>query len=95
MLFYNLLHNPNVLRKCVQEIDEKLPPLDAGKPAYGVMQVETSLPYLRACVRENFRLTPIFTMPLERRVMEPQGLSVGGRHIKQGVSLCGRCCAWP
>ncbi|RSL55937.1 hypothetical protein CEP53_006939 [Fusarium sp. AF-6] len=87
MLFYNLLHNPNVLKECVREIEEKLPPLDADNPAYSVIQVETSLPYLRACVRENFRLTPIFTMPLERQVTEPQGLSVGGRHIKQGMSV--------
>lgn len=56
------------------------------KYAYSVSQVETSLPYLRQCVRENFRITPVFTMPLARRVMNPDGVVIGGEHIPQGVS---------
>lgn len=85
LLFYNLLHNPDILQNCVQEIDDKLPPLEADKAAYSVTEAENSLPYLRACVRENFRLTPVFSMPLERRVTDPEGILVAGRHIKQGV----------
>lgn len=42
---------------------------------------------LLRCVRENFRLTPVFTMPLARRVMAPEGVIIAGRHIPQGVSL--------
>ena len=74
------------MTRCVSEIDEHLPPLTADLPAYSVTDVEKSLPYLRQCVRENFRITPVFTMPLARRVMAPEGVMIGGRHIPQGVS---------
>ncbi|KAJ5019181.1 cytochrome p450 monooxygenase [Colletotrichum sp. SAR 10_99] len=57
------------------------------KAAYSVTEVENSLPFLRACVKENFRLTPVFTMPLARRVTAPEGIVVAGRHIKQGTSV--------
>ena len=86
LLFYNLLHYPQVLKKCVEEIDTKLGPLNDEQKAYSVTQVEMFLPYLRLCVRENFRLTPVFTMPLERYVTAPEGIVISGRHIRQGVS---------
>ena len=73
------------MAKCVEEIDAKLPPLSEEVPAYSVTDVETHLPYLRQCVRENFRVTPVFTMPLARRVMAPEGVMIAGEHIKQGV----------
>ncbi|KAF4873150.1 Cytochrome P450 monooxygenase gsfF [Colletotrichum siamense] len=57
------------------------------KAAYSVTEVENSLPFLRACVKENFRQTPVFTMPLARRVTAPEGIVVAGRHIKQGTSV--------
>ncbi|KAI8166364.1 Cytochrome P450 monooxygenase gsfF [Colletotrichum sp. SAR 10_70] len=78
---------PDSLRKCVEEIDANLKPLDREKAAYSVTEVENSLPFLRACVKENFRLTPVFTMPLARRVTAPEGIVVAGRHIKQGTSV--------
>ncbi|KAF4893591.1 Benzoate 4-monooxygenase [Colletotrichum viniferum] len=87
LLFWNLLHSPRSLRQCVEEIDANLQPLDREKAAYSVTEVENSLPYLRACVKENFRLTPVFTMPLARRVTAPEGIMVAGRHIKQGTSV--------
>lgn len=62
-------------------------PLDAYKKAYSFADVERALPYLRACVKENFRQTPMFTMPLARRVTAPEGIVVAGRHIKQGVCI--------
>lgn len=85
LLLYHLLHAPDILAKCVSEIDSNLRPLD-GRASYSVTEAETSLPYLRQCVRENFRLTPVFTMPLARRVVAPEGIVIAGRHIKQGVS---------
>ncbi|KAH7130960.1 putative benzoate 4-monooxygenase cytochrome P450 [Dactylonectria macrodidyma] len=87
LLLYHLLHAPEILAKCVSEIDSNLTPLDADQPAYSVTEAETSLPYLRQCVRENFRLTPVFTMPLARRVVAPEGVVIAGRHIKQGTSV--------
>lgn len=86
LLFYHLLHAPEAMSKCVAELDENLPSLGPDQSAYSVTNVETSLPYLRQCVRENFRITPVFTMPLARRVTAPDGVIIGGRHIKQGVS---------
>jgi cytochrome P450 len=73
--------------KCVSEVDANLPPLEMGQEAYPVTLAEASLPYLRNCIKENFRVTPVFTMPLARRVMGPEGLVIAGKHIPQGVSL--------
>ncbi|GJD03524.1 isotrichodermin C-15 hydroxylase [Colletotrichum higginsianum] len=87
LLFWNLLHNPEALRKCVDEVDDSLTSLDNGKEAYSIAEVENSLPFLRSCVKENYRLTPVFTMPLARRVTSPEGIIVAGRHIKQGTSV--------
>lgn len=87
LLLYHLLHAPDILAKVVAEIDANLEPLQPDQPAYSVTKVENSLPYLRQTVRENFRITPVFTMPLARRVMAPEGIMVAGRHIKQGVRI--------
>lgn len=74
------------MAKCVAEVRANLPPLDLDQPSYSMAVAEASLPYLRKCIRENFRITPVFTMPLARRVMAPEGITIAGRHIKQGVS---------
>jgi hypothetical protein len=74
------------MEKCVSEIDAQLPTLSETQPAYLFADVETSLPYLRQCVKENFRITPVFTMPLARRIMAPQGAMIGGERIPFGVS---------
>ncbi|KKA24841.1 Benzoate 4-monooxygenase [Rasamsonia emersonii CBS 393.64] len=87
LLFYHLLHAPEIMAKCVAEIDANLPPLEPDQPAYPVSLVEASLPYLRDCIRENFRITPVFTMPLARRVLAPEGITVAGNHIPQGTSV--------
>jgi cytochrome P450 len=87
LLLYHLLHNPDSLAKCVAEIDNKLEPLSPDQAAYPVTVAESSLPYLRQCIKENFRLTPVFTMPLARRVIASEGIVIAGRHIKQGVGV--------
>ncbi|OJJ62822.1 hypothetical protein ASPSYDRAFT_144222 [Aspergillus sydowii CBS 593.65] len=87
LLFYHLLHNPELMRKCIEEIDSNLPVLESTEPAYSVTTAESSLPFLRNCVRENFRITPVFTMPLARRVMDPAGITIEGNHFPQGTSL--------
>ena len=74
------------MEKCVAEIDSQLPPLSDDRSAYSYAEVETSLPYVKQCVKENFRITPVFTMPLARRVMNPQGVDIGGERIPCGVS---------
>jgi cytochrome P450 len=73
------------MEKCMAEIDS-LPPLSEYRSAYSFTEVETSLPYLRQCIKENFRITPVFTMPLARRVTAPEGVMIGGQRIPSGVS---------
>ncbi|KAJ5661981.1 uncharacterized protein N7477_009597 [Penicillium maclennaniae] len=87
LLFYHLLHHPNLMAQCVSEIDEKLPILQPHESAYPVSMVETSLPYLRNCMKENFRITPVFTMPLARKVLMPQGIDIAGNHIPYATSI--------
>lgn len=73
----------------VAEVDANLPPLTKGHSIYSMAEAEASLPFMRKCVRENFRVTPVFTMPLERCVTAPEGVSISGCHFPQGVSkLC-------
>jgi hypothetical protein len=74
------------MARCTAEIQEKLLDLASDQSAYPVSVVESALPYLRNCMRENFRITPVFTMPLARRVMAPEGVVIAGRHIPRGVS---------
>ncbi|KAH7405628.1 cytochrome P450 [Phaeosphaeria sp. MPI-PUGE-AT-0046c] len=87
LLFYHLLQSPDILAKCVVEIDAQLPPLSDDRPAFSLAEVENSLPYLRQCIKENFRITPVFTMPLARRVINPEGVTIGGEHIPRGTSI--------
>lgn len=74
------------MAQCVAEIDEKLPVLQPDESAYSVTVTETSLPYLRNCMKENFRITPVFTMPLARRIRLPEGVNIAGKHIPYAVS---------
>ncbi|PYH93842.1 cytochrome P450 [Aspergillus ellipticus CBS 707.79] len=87
LLFYHLLHAPEYMEKCVQEIDQNLSPLTPDTPAYSVTAAEASLPFLRNCVKENFLITPVFTIPLARRVIAPEGVTISGHHIPQGTSI--------
>lgn len=88
LLFYHLLHNPNLMAELEHEVAGNLNPLsDTTKPAYSVAEIDASLPFLKKCMRENFRITPVFTMPLARRVLAPEGVMIGGQHIPQGVSF--------
>ncbi|KKY26388.1 putative benzoate 4-monooxygenase cytochrome p450 [Diplodia seriata] len=88
LLFHHLLHAPAALSKCVAEIDANLPPLlSTAAAAYPAALASSALPYPRACVRENFRITPVFTLPLARRVTAAaEGITIAGRHVPQGVS---------
>ncbi|KAJ4316675.1 hypothetical protein N0V84_007723 [Fusarium piperis] len=87
LLFYNLLHHPEIMQKCVEEIDQKMPSLSAERDAYTWAEAEALLSYVKKCIKENFRATPVFTLPLERTVADPEGVTIAGRHIKQGMTL--------
>jgi hypothetical protein len=45
----------------------------------------SSLPFLRNCMRENFRITPVFTIPPARRVMDPADVTSDGEWFSKGV----------
>lgn len=74
------------MARCIAEIDANLPILKPDESAYSVTSAEMSLPYLRNCIKENFRITPVFTMPLARRLLVPEGLTIAGNYIPYGVS---------
>lgn len=86
LLLYHLLHNPASLQQIVSELDQALPDLGPEQDSYPFSTLEGSLPFTRNCIKENFRLTPVFTMPLARRITQPQGIVIAGRHLPQGVS---------
>ena len=87
LLFWHLFHNPAICGKIVDEISTNLSPLDSKDVAYSIKGLEASLPFTMACVRENFRLNPVFTMPLWRRVESPSGATIGEFEVPYGVSI--------
>jgi cytochrome P450 len=85
LLFFHLFHNPHVLKKLVDELDRELPLLRETGVPYTMNQLEKNLVYEMACVRENFRMSPVFTMALPRVVTEPQGIDIDGFHVPAKV----------
>lgn len=71
----------------VDEIESTLPPLSDDQIAYPIQGLESSLIYLMACVRENFRISPVLTMPLWRRVGRPDGLEVKDYYAPDGIGF--------
>ncbi|KAJ5549420.1 hypothetical protein N7513_006654, partial [Penicillium frequentans] len=88
LLLWHLTHNPDILEAVTQELHEKLPPLPDNQISYGIEGLEASLSYTMACVRENFRMNPVFNMPLWRRVGYPGGIEIAGHHIPEETSVC-------
>lgn len=84
LFFYHLLHNPDIRQRLEDEICQKLPAIEHG--AFSFSGLEKMLPFMTACIRENFRHTPVFTMPLTRTVMDRAGILINGEWIPQGVS---------
>jgi cytochrome P450 len=88
LLFFHLLHEQSVAVTLTKEI---LAGTSAGNmqvdlvPSY--TGLEAQIPFGMACIRENFRVTPVFTMPLPRTVTDPKGAMVCGYHVPAGVSL--------
>ncbi|KAG0652770.1 Cytochrome P450 [Hyphodiscus hymeniophilus] len=86
LLFYHLLHNRKALESVFEELASELPLLrEVG--AYPLQGLEPRLPYTNACIRENFRMSPVFTMPLPRQVLTEGGVEISGRLIPQGTHV--------
>jgi cytochrome P450 len=83
-LLYHILHNPEVHKKVVDEALQELPYKAAG--SYDYTGLESRLPYLTACIREGFRMSPVFTMLLPRVVVPEDGIEIDGHLLPRGVS---------
>jgi cytochrome P450 len=87
LLFHHLLYAPDAGDQLTRELEHAMPRViendDQTIPAFAGL--EQRLPYLTACIRESFRVSPVFTMPLPRTVIEPDGMDIDGHHVPQGV----------
>ncbi|KAH7247760.1 cytochrome P450 [Fusarium solani] len=83
LLFSHILQNPAIHAKVVDEVDATLANVESD--IIPIEGLETKLPYLMACLNENFRMNSVFTMPLERRVTAREGFEIGGHVIPKGT----------
>ncbi|KAL4749004.1 hypothetical protein BDW72DRAFT_205134 [Aspergillus terricola var. indicus] len=88
LLFWHLIQNPSIMRKVQTEIESTLGPLKKDQTSYSIAGLESTLKYTMACVRENFRMNPVFTMPLWRRVGYSHVLEIDGHHIPPDTNIC-------
>lgn len=72
------------MEQAVSEIDQALPPMTPESAPYTRAEVEQHLPWLKACIKESFRITPAFTMPLTRRIVTDT-VVLNGKSIPKGV----------
>ncbi|KIW16058.1 hypothetical protein PV08_06109 [Exophiala spinifera] len=90
LLLYHLLHNPTAAKKLTEELNSPLflqspdPRNDQSSPSYSGLEMQ--LPYATACIRESYRMSPVFTMPLPRTICDPLGADIDGHHIPQGAN---------
>ena len=82
--FYYLLHNPDAMKKLLDEIDKEA---EAGRldELAGFKQVQ-QLPYFNACFHETGRMHPALGLPMER-VVPPEGAVGGGKFLEGGTKV--------
>lgn len=86
-LLWNLLHNPEHMDQAVIELDKAMPAMTSHRAAYTQSEVDQNLPWLKACIKESFRITPAFTMPLTRRIVT-DGIVLNEKETPKGVRAC-------
>lgn len=74
-----------MLNKVIEELDSNLSSHTGQVIPYAAL--EKDIPYTMACVHENFRINPVFTMPLPRKIMTPGGFTIQGQQVPQKVRL--------
>lgn len=87
LLFYHLLHNSTAAEKLTKEVVSSIPlggSVSDSVPAFSGL--EAQIPYGVACIRENYRMSPVFNMSLPRIVTDPNGALINGFHVPAGVS---------
>ncbi|KAK6197122.1 hypothetical protein LQW54_010917 [Pestalotiopsis sp. IQ-011] len=85
LLFAHLLQNPRTMALVVDELDRELQ--DVQVDVVPIEGLEATLPYTMACINENFRINPVFTMPLPREVMAPEGADIDGHIIPRHTTV--------
>jgi cytochrome P450 len=87
-VLYQLLKNPEVMKKVVEEIDNALDDDEEEDAGNGVIAYDKvkHLPYLRACLDESLRLFPPTPHGLPRET-PPEGTNILGDYIPGGVSV--------
>lgn len=83
-LLFFILQNPTIYATVQQEVDMALPGQQRG--VYDFTGLETKLPYLFACIRESFRMSPTAALLFPHLVINPAGAQIGEHHVPQGVS---------
>lgn len=73
------------MENLVHELDDVLPAL-SNVESYEFSGLEAKLPYTQACMRESFRIAPVVSIPLSRRIAPAGGMMVGGHHLPSGVN---------
>ena len=82
MLFKHIFDRSDVRSHVYQELDKNLPFTPVG--VYPYPGLESKLPYLSATMKESFRLTLVFRLPLPR-VIPAGGQPMAGQHIPGGT----------
>ena len=85
LVFANLARNPQHLQRVVNEIDAKLPPLEADQAAYTINGLEEKLDFVPAVIRESHRKDPVATFNMPRTV-PISGADIDGYRVPPGVS---------
>lgn len=85
-LFYYILKNPAVYAKLQQELTNNLPARDLSSLTCDVdfNLAQKNLPYMHACIQENFRMHPASGFILER-VVPAGGAQICGEHFPAGT----------
>ncbi|KAI2780876.1 putative cytochrome P450 [Daldinia loculata] len=87
LLFWHLLHDDQALKRVDDEIRDTLGDLPDDKISYPIKGLESSLNYTGVCIQESFRISPVFTMCLWRRVLNPRGIDIDGYHVPHNTNV--------
>ncbi|KAH8695623.1 cytochrome P450 [Talaromyces proteolyticus] len=83
LLFY-IHQNPKVLARVRAELDSAIP--GQQRTPYEFTGLETNLPYILACIRESFRMSPTAALLLPHEVINPAGTMIGDYHVPLGAN---------
>ncbi|KNG86131.1 hypothetical protein ANOM_005462, partial [Aspergillus nomiae NRRL 13137] len=83
LLFY-MHQNPTVIKRVREELDAALPGQQSAP--YDFTGLDSKLPYILACIRESFRMSPTAALLLPHEVINPAGANIGDYHVPKGAN---------